>query len=313
MRAVFAGTPEFAARVLSALLAAGHELALVLCQPDRPAGRGLRLTECPVKRLAALRQLPLLQPTTLREAAAIERIAATQPDVLVVAAYGLVLPQAVLDIPRHGAINVHASLLPRWRGAAPIQRALLGGDEETGITIMKMDAGLDTGPICTQQRIPIEAEDDAGSLTDKLAGLGAEMLVAALADIAAGRAQWRAQGGEGASYAAKLAKHEALVDWSRPAAEIARKLRAFSPQPGAQSTLRGERIKLWRAVAGEQRGGDPGTIVSAGADGVVVACGQGTLRVTELQRPGGRRLSAEELLRGTPLRAGERFESVAAM
>jgi methionyl-tRNA formyltransferase len=178
---------------------------------------------------------------------------------------------------------------------------------------MKMDAGLDTGPICTQQRIPIEAEDDAGSLTDKLAGLGAEMLVAALADIAAGRAQWRAQGGEGASYAAKLAKHEALVDWSRPAAEIARKLRAFSPQPGAQSTLRGERIKLWRAVAGEQRGGDPGTIVSAGADGVVVACGQGTLRVTELQRPGGRRLSAEELLRGTPLKAGERFESVAAM
>ena len=313
MRAVFAGTPEFAARVLSALLAAGHEVALVLCQPDRPAGRGLRLSECPVKRLAALRQLPLLQATTLGEAAAIERIAATQPDVLVVAAYGLILPQAVLDIPRHGAVNVHASLLPRWRGAAPIQRALLAGDEETGITIMQMDAGLDTGPIYTQRRIRIEAEDDAGSLTGKLASLGAEMLVAALADIAAGRAQWRAQGDDGASYAAKLAKHETLVDWSWPAAELARKLRAFSPQPGAQSTLRGERIKLWRAVAGEQRGGDPGTIVGAGADGVVVACGRGTLRVTELQRPGGRRLSAEEFLRGTPLRAGERFESVAAM
>jgi methionyl-tRNA formyltransferase len=313
MRAVFAGTPEFAARVLSALLAADHEAALVLCQPDRPAGRGLRLTECPVKRLAATRQLPLLQPSTLREAATIERIAATQPDVLVVAAYGLILPQAVLDIPQHGAINVHASLLPRWRGAAPIQRALLAGDDETGVTIMKMDAGLDSGPIYTQRRIPIDAEDDAGSLTDKLASLGAQMLVAALADIAAGRAQWRAQGDAGASYAAKLAKHETLVDWSRPAAELARKLRAFSPQPGAQSILRGERIKLWRAVAGDQRGDHPGTIVSAGDDGVVVACGKGTLRVTELQRPGGRRLSAGEFLRGMPLTAGERFESVAAM
>ncbi len=312
MRAVFAGTPEFAAHILSALLAAQHELVLVICQPDRPAGRGLRLTECPVKRLAVTRQLPLLQPSTLKEASAIERIAAARPDVLIVAAYGLILPQAVLDIPRHGAINVHASLLPRWRGAAPIQRALLAGDEASGVTIMKMDAGLDTGPIYTRQTIRSADEDDAGSLTEKLANLGAEMLVAALADVAAGRVQWRAQGDQGASYAAKIAKHETLVDWSRPAAELARKLRAFSPQPGAQSALRGERIKLWHAVADERRGGDPGTIVAAGADGIAVVCGRGTLRVTERQRAGGRRLSAEEFLRGMPLRAGERFESVAA-
>jgi methionyl-tRNA formyltransferase len=312
MRTVFAGTPEFAAHVLSALLGAGHEVALVLCQPDRPAGRGLRLTECPVKRLASARQLLLLQPSTLREAATIERIAAARPDVLVVAAYGLILPQAVLDIARHGAVNVHASLLPRWRGAAPIQRALLAGDDETGVSIMKMDAGLDTGPVYTQRRIAIDAEDDAGSLNDKLASLGAEMLVAALPDIAAGRASWRAQADEGASYASKLTKPETFIDWSRPAAELARKLRAFSPQPGAQSILRGERIKLWRAVAGTQHGGEPGTIIGATADGVLVACGDGALCVTELQRPGGRRLSAEEFLRGVPLRAGERFESVAA-
>ncbi len=312
MRVVFAGTPEFAARVLSGLLAAGHEIALALCQPDRPAGRGMRLTECPVKRLAAARQLPVLQPSTLKEQAAVERIAAARPEVLVVAAYGLILPQAVLDIARHGAINVHASLLPRWRGAAPIQRALLAGDDETGVTIMKMDAGLDTGPIHTQRRIRISAGDDAGSLTEKLADLGAAMLVGALSDLAAGRANWRAQGEAGASYARKLAKQETWVDWSRPAAEIARKLRAFSPQPGAQSTLRGERIKLWRATASERAAGEPGTILGATADGVLVACGAGVVTITELQRPGGRRLDAGEFLRGMPLRAGERFESASA-
>jgi len=313
MRVVFAGTPEFAARVLAALLGAGHEVALVLCQPDRPAGRGMRVTECPVKRLAATRRLPLLQPSTLKEPATIERIAAAQPDVLVVAAYGLILPQAVLDIARFGAINVHASLLPRWRGAAPIQRALLAGDEEAGVSIMKMDAGLDTGPVCSQARIAIADGDDAGSLTDTLASLGAETLIAALPEIAAGRARWRAQDEQGATYAPKLAKQETFVDWSRPASELERLLRAFSPQPGAQSVLRGERIKLWRAIAEAQRGGEPGMITGTSAAGVVVACGEGALRVTELQRPGGRRLSAGEFLRGMALKAGERFESVTAV
>jgi methionyl-tRNA formyltransferase len=312
MRVIFAGTPEFAATALAALLEAGHEIALVLSQPDRPSGRGLRMTESPVKRFALSRKLPLFQPSNLREAAVAQRLAAAQPEVLVVAAYGLILPQAVLNVARHGAVNIHASLLPRWRGAAPIQRALLAGDRETGITIMRMDAGLDTGPIYAQRRIAIDADDDAGSLHDKLANLGAEMIVATLADIAAGRARWRAQTDEGASYALKIGKQETVVDWSQPAGELARKLRAFSPQPGAQSTLRGERVKLWRATVSEPHGGIPGTILEATAKGVVVSCGEGALRITELQRPGGRRLTVEEFLRGLALRAGERFESPAA-
>lgn len=306
MRIVFAGTPAFAERALSALLDAGHDIPLVLTQPDRPAGRGLHAAASPVKQLALARGLALHQPATLKDPAAAGPIRAAQPDALVVAAYGLLLPQAVLDIAPMGAINIHASLLPRWRGAAPIQRALLAGDAETGVAIMKMEAGLDTGPVMLERRISIAADDDAQSLHDKLAALGAAAIVEALALIAAGRALWRAQAPDGASYARKIDKSEAAIDWTRPCAELERKLRAFRPAPGAQSTLRGETVKLLRARCVE-RSGAPGEVLSAGADGIVVACGEGALEIQELQRAGGKRLAAAAFLRGFPVAAGERL------
>jgi len=306
MRIVFAGTPAFAERALAAVLDAGHDIPLVLTQPDRPAGRGLHPAASPVKQLALARGLALHQPATLKDPAAAAPIAAAQPDALVVAAYGLLLPQAVLDIAPMGAINIHASLLPRWRGAAPIQRALLAGDAETGVAIMKMEAGLDTGPVMLERRIPIAADDDAQSLHDKLAVLGAAAIVEALTLIAAGRALWRPQAQDGASYARKIDKSEAAIDWSRPCAELERKLRAFRPAPGAQSTLRGESVKLLRARCVE-RSGEPGEVLSAGAEGIVVACGEGALEIQELQRAGGKRLAAAAFLRGFPVTAGERF------
>ena len=306
MRIVFAGTPAFAERALTAVLDAGHDIPLVLTQPDRPSGRGMHPAASPVKQLALARGLALHQPATLKDPAAAGPIAAAQPDALVVAAYGLLLPQAVLDIAPMGAINIHASLLPRWRGAAPIQRALLAGDAETGVAIMKMEAGLDTGPVMLERRIPIAADDDAQSLHDKLAALGAAAIVEALALIAAGRALWRPQAPDGASYARKIDKSEAAIDWSRPCEELERKLRAFRPAPGAQSTLRGETVKLLRARCVE-RSGAPGEVLSAGADGIVVACGEGALEIQELQRAGGRRLAAAEFLRGFPVAAGERL------
>ena len=306
MRIVFAGTPAFAERALAAVLDAGHEVALVLTQPDRPAGRGMHPTASPVKQLALARGLALHQPATLKEPAAADPIRAARPDALVVAAYGLLLPQAVLDIAPMGAINIHASLLPRWRGAAPIQRALLAGDAETGVAIMRMEAGLDTGPVMLERRVRIAEDDDAQSLHDKLAALGAQAIVEALAAIAAGRAHWRPQAPAGASYARKLDKSEALIDWSRPCAELERKLRAFRPAPGAQSTLRGEVVKLWRARC-VGHSGEPGAVLSAGAAGIVVACGEGALEVLELQRAGGKRLAAAAFLRGFPVAAGERL------
>lgn len=306
MRIVFAGTPAFAERALAAVLDAGHDIALVLTQPDRPAGRGMHAATSPVKQLALARGLALHQPATLKEPAAAAPIAAAQPDALVVAAYGLLLPQAVLDIAPMGAINIHASLLPRWRGAAPIQRALLAGDVETGVAIMKMEAGLDTGPVMLERRISIAADDDAQSLHDKLAALGASSIVEALALIAAGSALWRPQATDGASYARKIDKSEAAIDWSRPCAELERKLRAFRPAPGAQSTLRGETVKLLRARCVE-RSGAPGAVLSSGADGIVVACGEGALEIQELQRAGGKRLAAAAFLRGFPVAAGERL------
>lgn len=306
MRIVFAGTPAFAERALAAVLDAGHDIPLVLTQPDRPAGRGMHPAASPVKQLALARGLALHQPATLKDPVAAAPIAAAQPDALVVAAYGLLLPQTVLDIAPMGAINIHASLLPRWRGAAPIQRALLAGDAETGVAIMKMEAGLDTGPVMLERRIPIAADDDAQSLHDKLAALGAAAIVDALAQIAAGRALWRPQATEGASYARKIDKSEAAIDWSRPCAELERALRAFRPAPGAQSTLRGETVKLLRARCVE-RSGTPGEVLSAGADGIVVACGEGALEIQELQRAGGKRLAAAAFLRGFPVAAGERL------
>ncbi len=305
MRLVFAGTPEFAARALAALLEAGHAIPLVLTQPDRPAGRGLEPAAGPVKRLALERGLALHQPPSLREPRALEPIAAVRPEAIVVAAYGLLLPPALLGLAPHGAINIHASLLPRWRGAAPIQRALLAGDTETGITLIRMDEGLDTGPILAQRRIAIAADDDAQTLHDRLAALGAEMIVALLEDLASGRARATPQPSEGVTYAPKLVRGEAEVDWTRPCAEIERKLRALRPAPGAETVHRGERLKLWRGecVGG---GGEPGTVLAA-TDALVVACADGALALAELQRPGGRRMSAAAFLRGHPIAPGERL------
>jgi methionyl-tRNA formyltransferase len=279
---------------------------LVLTQPDRPAGRGLRPAASAVKQLALSHGLEVFQPASLKDEAALERLAAARAQALVVAAYGLILPQRVLEMAPHGALNIHASLLPRWRGAAPIQRALLAGDAETGITIMQMDVGLDTGPMLSQHRLAIEAGDDAGSLHDKLAALGAEAIVLALADIEAGRARAAPQPEAGVVYAKKITPEDAEIDWSEPCAQIERRLRAMRPAPGARTRLRGEPLKLWRAIC-DPRGGAPGTVLESGPAGVLIACGDGALRVSELQRAGGKRLRTEEFLRGCPITAGERL------
>jgi len=307
MRLVFAGTPEFAAHALAALADAGHDIALVLSQPDRPAGRGLKLAQSAVKALALARGLEVYQPASLKEASALERLLAARADAMVVAAYGLILPEAVLALPRLGAINIHASLLPRWRGAAPIERALLAGDARTGISVMRMDAGLDTGPVLAAESLAITAEDTAASLEGKLAALGARMIVAVLAQLERGSLRASPQAAEGATYAAKIAKAEAAIDWSEPASVFERRVRAFNPFPGASSALRGIGLKIWRAA--EHRGsGTPGAILEAGAGGIVVACGVNALRVLELQRAGGKRLAAAEFLAGFPLAAREQLE-----
>jgi methionyl-tRNA formyltransferase len=306
LRLVFAGTPEFAAQALAALIAAGHELALVLAQPDRPAGRGLRATPGAVKKLALQHGLDIFQPPTLKDDSALARLAAARPEVLVVAAYGMLLPPGALAVAPYGAINIHASLLPRWRGAAPVQRALLAGDLETGITIMQMDAGLDTGPMLARHVLPIAADDDAQTLHDKLAALGAEAVVRTLADLASGRAKPVPQPESGASYARKIGKEDGEIDWQRPCAELERQVRAMRPAPGARTLLGGVQLKIWhgRCATGS---GAPGSVLDAGAAGVLVACGEGALLVTELQRAGGTRLSAAEFLRGFPVRIGDRL------
>ena len=281
-------------------------MPLVLTQPDRPAGRGLRSTASAVKQLAESRSVEVFQPATLKDEGALERLVAARAQVLVVAAYGLILPQQVLEVAPLGALNIHASLLPRWRGAAPIQRALLAGDRQTGITIMQMDAGLDTGAMLSQDRLDIGAGDDAGTLHDKLAALGAEAIVRALADLAAGRAQPVPQPGDGVTYAKKISTQEAEIDWTRPCAEIERSLRALRPAPGARTRLRGETIKLGRASCAKGSGA-PGTVLECGAAGVLIACGDGALLVNELQRAGGKRLAAADFLRGFPIAAGERL------
>ena len=262
----------------------------------------------PVKNLALARGLDVVQPLTLNDAAAVERLAESRPEVLVVAAYGLILPVRVLEIAPLGAINIHASLLPRWRGAAPIQRALMAGDRETGITIMQMDAGLDTGPILSQHPIAIDDDDDAQSLHDKLAALGARAIVGALADLGAGKATPVPQPEAGATYARKIAKADAQLDWTWPCADLERLVRAMRPTPGAHSMLRGEGLKLWRVrCVPIKKGAPPGTVLRSGEDGVLVACGEGALLVTELQRAGGLRLPAADFLRGCPISAGERL------
>lgn len=307
MRLVFAGTPDLAALALRAIVAAGHEVRLVLTQPDRPGGRGMSLQPSAVKRLAVERGIEVFQPLTLKDAAAQARIAAVQPEVMVVAAYGLLLPQAVLDIPRFGCINIHASLLPRWRGAAPIQRALLAGDRESGVCIMQMEAGLDTGPVLLRGVCAIESGDTSGTLHDRLAGLGARLVVEALAGLPLPAT---AQATEGVTYAAKLGKAEALVDWSKSAQELDRHVRAFNPFPGAQARLGGETVKLWQAAPADGSG-EIGRILRVDRNGIVVACGAGALAVSELQKAGGRRLAVREFLAGHALKAGDRFDVAA--
>jgi methionyl-tRNA formyltransferase len=306
MRIVFAGTPAFAAAVLARLLDVQHQVALVVTRPDRPAGRGLRPAAGAVKRLAEARGLEVFQPGSLKEAHAAARLAAARPEAIVTAAYGLILPAQLLELAPHGALNVHASLLPRWRGAAPIQRALLAGDRETGITIIRMDAGLDTGPILAQRAIPISDEDDSQSLHDQLAPLGGELMAAVLEATGRGRVQATPQPEEGVTYAAKIGDGEALIDWSQPAVQIERAVRAFRPVPGAQTGLRNRRCKIWRARLAQGRG-EPGTVLSAGTEGIRVACGVDALDILELQRAGGRRLYAGEFLRGFAVAAGERL------
>jgi methionyl-tRNA formyltransferase len=321
MRVIFAGTPEFARVALERLHAARFDIALVLTQPDRPAGRGLKLQPSPVKQFAQEHGIAVAQPRSLRldgkypedAAAAQAAIESAKADVMVVAAYGLILPQWVLDTPRRGCLNIHASLLPRWRGAAPIHRAIEAGDAETGITIMQMDAGLDTGDMLLVERLPIAPADTTGTLHDRLADLGGRLVVEALELAACGGFHPVGQPAEGVTYAHKIEKSEAAIDWTQPAAAIERRIRAFDPFPGASAQMRGETVKVWRAQAVGGRGtAAPGTVVAIDGHGIGVACGDGRLEITELQRAGGKRLPAAEFLRGFPLEAGERFTATPA-
>jgi methionyl-tRNA formyltransferase len=315
LRVVFAGTPEFARVALEAIAAAGHDVVLVMSQPDRPAGRGMKLQASPVKQCAVANNWPVAQPRSLRldgkypdeASAARDTLLAARPDVMVVAAYGLILPQWVLDLPVHGCLNIHASLLPRWRGAAPIHRAIEAGDARTGITIMQMDAGLDTGDMLLREAVDI-GDDNTARLHDRLAELGARMIVEALADISA--LVRTPQPAEGVTYASKVEKHEALIDWAQSADAIVRRIRAFDPFPGANSPLDGETIKLWaaHAVPSPMASAAPGTILAVSDAGVAVAAAaDSVVAVTELQRPGGKRLAVADFLRGFDLKPGQVF------
>ncbi|MDP2171250.1 MAG: methionyl-tRNA formyltransferase [Rhodocyclaceae bacterium] len=336
MKVAFAGTPEFAAVALRALIAAGFEIVLVLTQPDRPAGRGQKLVVSPVKQVALAAGIPVHQPERLKAPATHAPLIEAAPDLLVVAAYGLILPQAVLDIPRRGCLNIHASLLPRWRGAAPIQRCIEAGDAETGVTIMQMEAGLDTGPMLLAHSLRVGAgpsQDDAppvggsepglrargansvgagetaASLHDKLAILGSRLIVLALREFESLKAV--VQPAAGVTYANKIAKAEAAIDWRLPAALIERRIRAFDPFPGATAQLGDSLIKVWRALP-ENGAGTPGTIIAVSPSGITVACGVGALKLVELQKPGGRRLASADFLHGFPLAVGQAFALPAA-
>lgn len=303
MKLIFAGTPEFAALALTAIIDAGHEVVLVLTQPDRPAGRGMALHASPVKQRALAAGIEVFQPQTLKDAAAQERLRAVEADAMVVAAYGLILPQAVLDLPRLGCLNIHASLLPRWRGAAPIQRAILAGDRETGVCIMQMEAGLDTGPVLFSAALPIAGDDTSATLHDKLATLGAQLIVDALARLPLPA---QTQPDAGLTYATKIEKSEASLDWRQPAAVLDRRVRAFNPFPGAISSMDGASLKIWCAEATDDNG-EPGVVLAVDKRGIVVACGDGALRLTELQKAGGKRLPVKQFLAGTAVLPGSRF------
>ncbi|WP_375184909.1 methionyl-tRNA formyltransferase [Aquabacterium sp.] len=315
MKVAFAGTPEFAREALAAILAAGYEVPLVLTQPDRPAGRGMKLQASAVKQLAVAHGIPVAQPHSLKldgkypdeAAAAREALQAAAPDVMVVAAYGLILPQWVLDLPRLGCLNIHGSLLPRWRGAAPIHRAIEAGDADTGITIMQMDAGLDTGDMLLIEREAIRPDDTTAALHDRLAALGGRLIVDALHQAQAGGMPRTPQPEEGVTYAHKIDKAEAAIDWRQPAAALARRVRAFDPFPGCTFTLPGaakgaDTIKVWAASV-VPASGQPGEVLHAQGDTLVVACGEQALALHTLQKPGGKRLGAREFLQSTVLPA----------
>jgi methionyl-tRNA formyltransferase len=304
LRIVFAGTPDFAVPPLEALLASGHDVIAVYTQPDRPAGRGRKLVASPVKQAAELAGIPVYQPATLREDDVVNALAGLNPDLMVVVAYGLLLPRRVLEIPRLGCINIHASLLPRWRGAAPIQRAVLAGDDRTGVAIMRMEAGLDTGPVYLARETEIGPRQTSGELHDRLSALGAEALIAALPGIADGTLQPQVQDGSAATYAHKIEKAEGRIDWQRPAGEIGRQVRAFNPWPVAFTTLDGETLRIWDAepVAATSGGATPpGKVVGAAKEGIDVATGDGVLRIKTMQLAGKRAMSAADFLNARKL------------
>jgi methionyl-tRNA formyltransferase len=307
LRIVFAGTPDFSVPALDALHAAGHEITAVYTQPDRPAGRGQSLNESPVKRRAIELGLPLEQPATLRTAEAAADLAAHRPELMVVVAYGLILPPAILGVPRLGCLNIHASLLPRWRGAAPIQRAILAADTTTGITIMQMDAGLDTGAMLLVRPLPIGARESGGQLHDRLAALGADSIVAAVEQCLAGRLEAVRQPEEGATYAAKIRKQEAVIDWRQSAAQIDRQVRAFNPWPVAETRWQGQQLRIWEAESVAADGGvEPGRVLEAKDGRLLVAAGEGALQLRRVQLAGRRAMTPAEFLNAHPL-AGARL------
>jgi methionyl-tRNA formyltransferase len=305
MRIIFAGTPDFAAESLKALLHSGHDICAVYTQPDRPAGRGRKLTPSPVKQVALDHQIPVEQPLNFKHEDSINHLASYQADLMIVVAYGLLLPQAVLDTPRLGCINVHASLLPRWRGAAPIQRAILAGDKETGVGIMKMEAGLDTGPVLLEARCAINANDNAQSLHDKLAELGAATLLESLVDIEHRLQQAIPQDDSHMTYASKLQKQEAVIDWQQPAKQILRQVNAFNPWPVAQTLLNGDVLRIWQAeFITESSNAKPGTIIAVSKQGIDVATTDGSLRITQLQMPGKRAMQVQDFLNANSIDTG---------
>ena len=293
-RILFAGTPDFALASLRVLCDSGVTPLAVFTQPDRPAGRGRKLKASPVKEFALSKEIAVHQPESLKDTDVVKEISELQADLMIVAAYGLILPQAILDLPKHGCLNVHASLLPRWRGAAPIQAAILAGDEETGISLMEMTAGLDSGPVFAQQSVRIGDKESAGELLERLALLGGEMLCEQLPDILAGKLKAEPQDENSVTYAGKIRKSDAAMNWRKSATELLREVRAYKPVPGAFFDLDGEQIKCWSAEIADGQSGTVGTVISAGRDGIDVACGEGVLRMLELQRPGRGKISAGE-------------------
>jgi methionyl-tRNA formyltransferase len=307
LKIIFAGTPHFAASALEKLLANNYQVVAVLTQPDRPAGRGMKLAPSPVKQLALKHDIPVLQQLTLKTSEVQIQLASFQADVMVVAAYGLILPLTVLQMPRFGCLNIHASLLPRWRGAAPIQRAILAGDEETGITIMQMDEGLDTGAMLVKKTCPITARDTAQTLHDKLAILGAQAIIEALDKLDQGSLTGVLQDATQATYAAKLSKIEAQLDWAQSATQLQRAIRAYNPVPVAHSSLRGTTIKIWQASESLEGQGEAGMVLDVNKQGIVVACGQGALCLEVLQKPNGKSLPASQFVQGFTVNVGDRF------